>query len=91
VSSRLPTRAESTDVANAILDGTDCIMLSGESAMGKYPEESVAMLAKIAAYTEAHRPPTRLADLKAKLADEDYINGAILRIATVLSARLTLR
>jgi pyruvate kinase len=65
VSSRLPTRAESTDVANAILDGTDCIMLSGESAMGKFPEEAVAMLAKIAAYTEAHRPPTRLNDLKA--------------------------
>ena len=64
VSSRLPTRAESTDVANAILDGTDCIMLSGESAMGKFPEEAVAMLAKIAAYTEAHRPPTRLNDLK---------------------------
>jgi pyruvate kinase len=65
VSSRLPTRAESTDVANAILDGTDCIMLSGESAMGKYPEEAVAMLAKIAAFTEAHRPPTRLNDLEA--------------------------
>jgi pyruvate kinase len=65
VSSRLPTRAESTDVANAILDGTDCIMLSGESAMGKFPEEAVAMLARIAAYTEAHRPPTRLNDLKA--------------------------
>ena len=65
VNSRLPTRAEATDVANAILDGTDCIMLSGESAMGKYPEESVAMLAKIAAYTEAHRPPNRLNDLKA--------------------------
>jgi len=64
VSSRLPTRAESTDVANAILDGTDCIMLSGESAMGKYPEEAVAMLAKIAAFTEAHRPPTRFSDLK---------------------------
>jgi pyruvate kinase len=63
--SRLPTRAESTDVANAILDGTDCIMLSGESAMGKYPEEAVTMLAKIAAYTEAHRPPVRLEDLKA--------------------------
>jgi pyruvate kinase len=65
MSSRLPTRAESTDVANAVLDGTDCIMLSGESAMGKYPEEAVAMLAKIAAFTEAHRPPTRLNDLKA--------------------------
>lgn len=58
VSSRLPTRAEATDVANAILDGTDCVMLSGESAMGKYPEESVAMLAKIAEYTETHRPET---------------------------------
>jgi pyruvate kinase len=54
--SRLPTRAESTDVANAILDGTDCIMLSGESAMGNYPEEAVTMLARIAAYTETHKP-----------------------------------
>jgi len=58
--SRLPTRAEATDVANAILDGTDCIMLSGESAMGKYPEESVAMLAKIAARAEAHRTAAQL-------------------------------
>jgi pyruvate kinase len=57
ISSRLPTRAEATDVANAILDGTDCVMLSGESAMGKYPEEAVRMLAKIAATTEAQRPP----------------------------------
>ncbi len=54
--SRLPTRAESTDVSNAILDGTDCIMLSGESAMGKYPEESIEMLARIATYSEANQP-----------------------------------
>jgi pyruvate kinase len=51
-----PTRAEATDVANAILDGTDCLMLSGESAMGKYPVESVAMLAKIAETIEPYRP-----------------------------------
>src|SRR5262245_20437310 len=56
VLSRLPTRAEATDVANAILDGTDAVMLSAESAVGKFPEEAVMMLAKIAAFTEAHRP-----------------------------------
>lgn len=48
-----PTRAETTDVANAIYDGTSAVMLSGESAAGKYPVEAVEMMAKIAERAEA--------------------------------------
>ena len=56
VRSSRPTRAEVTDVANAILDGTDAVMLSQESAVGQYPVESVAMLASIAERTELTLP-----------------------------------
>jgi pyruvate kinase len=55
VQHRRPTRAEATDVANAILDGTDAVMLSAESAMGAWPVDAVAMLARIAAEVEPHR------------------------------------
>ena len=48
-----PTRAEITDVANAVIDHTDAIMLSGESAQGKYPVKSIRMMAKISRFTEA--------------------------------------
>ena len=56
VTSSRPTRAEVTDVANAILDGTDAVMLSQESAVGQYPVGAVAMLASIAERTELTAP-----------------------------------
>ncbi len=49
-----PTRAEVTDVANAIIDGTDFVMLSAESAVGKYPAEAVNMMNNIIKFTEKH-------------------------------------
>jgi pyruvate kinase len=56
VSSSRPTRAEATDVANAILDGTDAVMLSQETAVGAYPVEAVEMMASIAERTEGVLP-----------------------------------
>ena len=85
VSNPLPTRAEVTDVANAILDGSDCVMLSEESAVGKYPLNAVRMLAKIAEHTEAQRQDPEIGKPR-----KDFFRSDTVHISDLLTHNVSL-
>lgn len=84
-----PTRAEASDVANAIMDGTDAIMLSGETASGDYPVETVQMMAKIAIRTEQALRYSEMLHNKGVLTQStttEAISHATVQVAHELSA-----
>lgn len=78
-----PTRAEVSDVANAIYDGTDAIMLSGESASGKYPEEAVMTMTKIALKTEETLDYASLQRIAIRSASEDTSEAICMSVAEI--------
>jgi pyruvate kinase len=83
VNATRPTRAEVTDVANAIFDGTDAVMLSQETAVGRYPVEAIAMMAAIAEATERELPYERWLEERGVKGGDDSATIASLAVEAV--------
>lgn len=96
IKSPVPTRAEVSDIANAILDGTDAIMLSEETTLGEFPIEAVNIMTKVAIETEHHYPARKLSENRNRDDDDenyesreitDSITEAVVKTASSVGAK----
>ncbi len=83
-----PTRAEVTDITNAILDGTDAVMLSEETAIGSYPQKAIQAMAKIAVETEKALPSKKILEMRPFLGKESSVAEAVSHAACLVASDL---